>query len=123
MKKFILVVMLLVASAVTFGQHKMVADATLTASAAYVIPTQSDSGPWSIGVIPGTMSGTTTVALEVTHNGTKWVAYPTYVADTVQSDSVTMFYGQYNPFTLMRVSFTVGTAAIAPIRVYYTSKD
>jgi len=121
MKKLALLLLLLI-PVLGFSQNNVLVDATLTASASYVIKSQSQSGPWSVAVIPGTVSGTTTVALQTTHDGTHWVNYPSYVADTIASDSVTMFYGEYCPFTLMRLYFTVGTAASAPVRAWYTFK-
>lgn len=126
MKKLALIFLLLI-PVLGWSQtkhNKLMADVTLTASTYYYLNTHSDAGPWSFSVLSADVVGnaTVTVTLQASNDGKAWFTYPGTSMDTLDTDTVSNFYGSYNPFETLRLMFLKGGTATVTVNSWYTFK-
>ena len=101
MKRLITLLILLFPIVLMSQNINFVGSTTLTASKTYTLSTTTQSGPWALYALPGTVSGTCTVDCQVSPDGSNWIAYPGTVQDTLASNTVS---NEYYP-TLAKILF------------------
>lgn len=124
MKKYFYLVVLILFPILTYSQHGMLAANVTLPAGISTLPINMDSrgGPWSLAVLSSTVSGTITVTVEASANGSNWVAYPGVTPTTLVNDSLRVFYSSYCPFEVIRLNLNSGTSTVTTISAWYTLK-